>query len=172
MLIYILCLHSQNKHGKHLIRWTFCFFNIYRYQSERWITNGDCTKRSLNILSGWDTSRGTHHTAPQDPTKVETYVSSMWDWKHVYFFPKRTNKQLGERSPSGLNIPASTPTKRWDKKWLPWHAIGNHRTVILNIQLPETPEMSHMSKFDKLTLFSESDLVVNSILELKFCNLF
>ena len=34
-------------------------------------------------------------------------------------------------------------------KRLAWHTISNHRTVILNIHLPEMPEMSNMSELDK-----------------------
>ena len=55
-----------------------------------------------------------------------------------------------------------------DKKRLIWHANSNHRTVILNVHLTEMPNMSNMSELDKWTLFYEWELLVSSILELKF----
>ena len=51
------------------------------------------------------------------------------------------NATIVENLPSGLN----TPTKRLIRN----SSIDNHRTVILNIHLPEMPKMSNMSELDK-----------------------
>ena len=64
-------------------------------------------------------------------------------------FPE-TNNQAAWRVPAKwLKHSSKHSNETVNKKRLPWHAIGNHRTVTFNIHLPETPEVSHMSELDK-----------------------
>ena len=148
------CLHSWNKHGEHLDGWTLLcfFFNMHRCRSERWITNGDHIKRSLHIFSGWETSWGTHQTAPWDPTKVETRKIDVRLKAHV-LFPKTNNQAALGALTKWLKHSSKHSNETVNMKRLPWHEIGNHRPVTLNMLLPETPDMSHMSELDKWTLF-------------------
>ena len=87
-------------------------------------------------------------------------------------FPETNNQAAWRALAKWLKHSSKHSNKKVDMKRFPWHAIGNHRTITLNMHLPETPDMSHMSELDKRTLFSESELLANSILELKFCNSF
>ena len=52
-------------------------------------------------------------TAPQGPVQAETCVCLIdVPLRARILLPKRTTKQLGDRSPSGLSTQASTPTKQ------------------------------------------------------------
>ena len=68
-------------------------------------------------------------------------------------FPKMNNQAAWRALAKWLKHSSKHSNKTVDKKRLPSNAIGNHRTVILSIHLPEMPGMSHMSELDKLTLF-------------------
>ena len=93
-------------------------------------------------------------------------------FKTRVLFPETNNQAAWRALAKWLKHSNKHSNLTVDMKRLPWHAIGNHRTIILNIHLPETPKMSHTSELDKLTLFLESELLVSWILEVKFCNSF
>ena len=115
-----LCsLPSQADHGKHFVRWTLLCIDIYVCMYINVEVRGRLyleiaqKKIKLHIFNGWDTSRDTNHTAPQGPTQAERYVCRMdVPLRAWILLLKRTTKQLGEHSPSGLSTQASTPSKR------------------------------------------------------------
>ena len=64
-------------------------------------------------------------------------------------FPETNNQAAWRALAKWLKHSRKHSKETVDMKRLAWHAIGNHGTALLNIHLPETSKMSHMSELDK-----------------------
>jgi len=102
----LFSLSSQPDHGEHVIRWTLLFLYMYRCRSEGWIILGDRTKgktkRYLVQIKLHHPRHQPHGTAGPN-TGGNGRLFHQCSLESTDTLPKRTTKQLGGRSPSGLS---------------------------------------------------------------------